>query len=338
MRNRLDQLNARRSDSDVMILKSLNESYRSIAQSESVKYTIGAMQPIDPEYTRNTFAQGDRVCNQLRSRLKTTCEYEYQGSVTNDTHIRARSDIDVLALIERFYTLEPPQRPTAPYAGDPLQDLLDLRSETVEALSAAFPEASVDSTGSKSITVEGGSLKRKIDVVPSNWWNSNTYVQTRDKTYRGVEILDSKKRERIRNTPFLHNARIETKDRTTRGGLRKVARLMKSLKYDATRMDLSSYDIVAIAFNMEDGVLTISRGAELTLLDAALSFCRSLQANASLRDSLVVPNGQRKVFGQGFATIEGLNQLTIELAQLSADVLQENRRSFMRLAEARVQY
>ena len=103
MATRLDKLYARRSDPDTPVLKTFSEALRSIAQSDSVKYAIGAMQPIEYEYTKNTFAQAERVWKQLRDRMSISCEFDYQGSVTNDTHIRARSDIDVLAIIDRFF-------------------------------------------------------------------------------------------------------------------------------------------------------------------------------------------------------------------------------------------
>lgn len=338
MASRLEKLSARRTDPYITQAKLLNEVYRKLTQSESVRYVVGAMQPIDPEYTKNTYAQGERVCNQLKNRLATACEYEYQGSTTNDTHIKARSDIDVLLLIDKFFTLEKPQEPSDPYQGNPIQDLLDLRAEAITSLKAAFPEATVDSSGSKSITIEGGSLLRKIDVVPSNWFNTNKYAETGQKMYRGVQVLDAQNKTRIRNTPFLHNAWIEHRDNNTNGGLRKAARLMKSLKYDTDSIDLSSYDIVSIAFNIPETELNLPRGMELAILNSCHSFCVELQSNYLKRASLDVPDGHRKIFADGHATLAGLNQLTNALGELAHDVLNENQRSFRRLAEARVEY
>jgi len=336
--SRLDRLNQRRLDTDIVEAKLLNESYRNISQSDSVKYVIGAMQPIDPEYTKNTYAQGERVRNQLDNRLTEKCEYKYQGSVTNDTHIKAKSDIDLLVLIDKFFSLEKPQEPQSPYKGDPLKDLLNLRKESEDALEQAFPQATIDKDGSKSISIEGGSLTRKIDVVPSNWYNTNKYAETNNDIYRGVKILDKSVPCRLANTPFLHNAWIEHKDNQTNGGLRKACRLMKSLKYDSENIDLSSYDIVSIAFNIPNEKLNLPRGSELLLLASCLDYCHTLQSNLILRESLTVPDDHRKVFTEGHATLTGLNQLTAELDRLANDVLRENHRSFQKLEEARVEY
>ena len=113
---------------------------------------------------------------------------------------------------------------------------------------------------------------------------------------------------------------------------------MKSLKYDSENIDLSSYDIVSIAFNMQDYRLNLPRGSELGILAACLDYYHNLQADSVLRNSIDVPDGHRKVFADGHATLAGFNQLTSELESLSNDVLRENYRSFKKLAEARVEY
>tara|TARA_R110002020_G_scaffold423744_1_gene632847 strand:+ start:6118 stop:7131 length:1014 start_codon:yes stop_codon:yes gene_type:complete len=336
--SRLEKLNLRRTDDSITEAKLFNEVYHNISQSESVKYVIGTMQPIDPEYTKNTYIQAERVSNQLANRLTDPCEYKYQGSVTNDTHIKAKSDIDLLVITGKFFTLENPQVPTSPYKGNPLKDLMDLRSETEDALENAFPRANINITGSKSISIEGGSLTRKVDVVPSNWYNTNKYTETGNNIYRGVQILDKSVPVQLANTPFLHNAWIDYKDGNTGGGMRKACRLMKSLKYDSDNIDLSSYDIVSIAFNISDTSLCHPQGGELLILSSCLDYCRKLQSDSALRQSIEVPDRHRKIFCDGHASLFGLNQLTQELEQLADDVLRENQRTFRKLAEARVEY
>ena len=337
MSTRLEKLYARRTDPTVPVTRNLSEAVRKIAESDSVKYVIGAMEPIEPEYTKNTYAQGERVRSQLENRLRIECEYEYQGSVTNDTHIKARSDIDLLAVTKEFFTLEPPQTPAFPYVGNPVDVLQSLRKDAVAVLTAAFPQATVDDKGRRAISLSGGSLTRKIDVVPSNWWNSNKYAETGDKTFRGIQILDRDSKTRVKNTPFLHNALIDIKDRLTSGGLRKAARLMKSVKYDSDCV-MSSYDIVAIAYNIDDAALTVASGLELTILHACDVFCRQLVSDDARRASLYVPDGHRLVFGGGGATLDGLTQLAKELNALALEVLRENQRSFTKLVDARIQY
>jgi hypothetical protein len=336
--NRMERLNNRRIDSMVKQANFANEVQFRITQSDSVKYALACMQPIDPDYTANTYAEGDRVKNQLYKNLTEPCTYDYQGSVTNDTHIKARSDIDLLVLTERFHTLELPQVPTYPYQGEPLQDLLNLRASSERILKEKFPEVDVDCSGSKSIELSGGSLRRRIDVVPSNWYNSNNYAQSGSKTNRGIQILDKHKRTRITNYPFLHNALLDQKDGQVLGNMRKAIRLMKSLKYDSESIDLSSYDICAIGYNIPNDSLFVGLAENLLIVEVCHDYCRELLTYQHIRESISVPNGMRKVFGEDGATVEGLRQLESELMRLRTDILTENIRSFSRLADARIEY
>lgn len=337
--NRLDRLAARRIDPLIKSAKQLNEIYRDVQQSEAVRYAVGAMQPIDPEYTKNTFAQGDRVKNQLERRLTQPTDFRYQGSTANDTHIRARSDIDLLVILQNWHWLEPPQQAESPYTGDSKQDMCGLRDESCDSLQAAFPEVDVDSSGSKSIALEGGSLTRKIDVVPATWWNTNDYANTGNETFRGVKVFDVTTQRFISNLPFLHNSRIEEKDRRTNGGMRKAARLMKSLKYDSEDVAMSSYDIASIAYNMPDEVLAYRPPFELRIVESCRNYCRDLRQNVVLRAKIAVPNNSRLVFSTTEGTdLTQLDQLIHELETLSQDILRENARSFIKLAEARVEH
>lgn len=338
--NRLDRLRARRVE-QYEKRAALNEVYDSEklrSEGTAVKYAIGAMQPIDPDYTQNTYREGDRVKNQLE-KAGLACGYEYQGSVTSDTHIRARSDIDLLTLTCHFITVDAPGPVGNPYHGNTIEDLLSLRRDSISVLRDKFPEATVDSSGAKSVCIEGGSLRRKIDVVSSNWRNTVEFDRTRQQRDRGVDVLDSKARTTLRNLPFLHNDRIHAKDQRTGGGLRKAIRLLKSIRYDSSRgVELSSYDIAAIAYRMDDVQLTVYRGTELLLVERCKQHLDNLAANTFYRESLYVPNETRKIFCAEGASLTGLNQLQAEVDQLLYEITNDLNRSFRKLAAARIEY
>src|SRR5581483_5510793 len=107
---RLDKLRNRRIDPNIKVM-GLNEAYNRLAGEDSaVQYAIGAMQPIDPDYTRRTIEERDRVEAQLKDgfiKVGLSVSFDYQGSVTNDTHIRAHSDVDLLTAEGKWATIEP---------------------------------------------------------------------------------------------------------------------------------------------------------------------------------------------------------------------------------------
>ena len=345
---RLNKLRNRRTASAEVVKMAAaittNEVYDRMAEkSEAVRYIIGSMQPIDAAYTRNTYAEGDRVKNQLENGLGNSgiyCDYEYQGSVTNDTHIRAKSDIDLLTLFTGFVTIEQPQQSGGlPYQGNPTDDLINVRNRSEAILRSRFPQATVDASGSKALAIEGGSLRRKVDVVASNWYNTNAYQQSGMQRDRGIQILDAHRRVRLTNFPFLHNFRIDNKDALTIGGMRKATRFLKSLKYDADDgVSLSSYDIAAITHAMPNNDLIVMRGHELVLAKSCQAYLDKLAANKTLRESIRVPNETRKVFCAAGANLTKLNELRREVNQVMHDAELDLARSFRKLAEARVEY
>lgn len=339
--NRIGKLQTRRTDP---LIKSANvyEVYDRIAEDESVKYAVGAMQPIEPEYTAATFAEGDRVKNQLDRILNPngkSADFAYQGSVTSDTHIKAYSDIDLLTLLTKFHFIEPPGVPSFPYQGVPLEDADGMRETAAENLKTCYPTVDVDNEPGKCISLSGGSLRREVDVVVASWWDTVEYQQSYKQVDRGVMIYDSESYSWVKNKPFRHNDLLDAKDRRTAGNLRKVIRLLKSLKYDAdTEVKVSSYDICSLAYRMPDDFLAANRGQELLLIRNIGQYLDYVEANASYRDLLMVPNEMRKIFCADGGSIEGLRQLNKEVKDLTRDIELGLRRSFKKLADARVSY
>ena len=165
-------------------------------------------------------------------------------------------------------------------------------------------------------------FKTRIGIVATNWTRERPLIfKNMVDAAHGMKAtfvpgFGCTVPELIRNKPFWHNYEIDTKDKKT-GGLRKVIRLLKTLKYDAEpELKISSYDIAALAWNMSEPALTVQRDAYLPLATNARDELKRFIDNEALRNGLRVPNGTRLVFGAGGATIESLRQLHAELADL----------------------
>ncbi|MGZ3237506.1 MAG: hypothetical protein ACXU8A_09055 [Burkholderiaceae bacterium] len=339
---RLERLRARRIDPNIKVA-GLNEAYgRLLTEDSAVQYAIGAMQPIDPEYTRRTIEERSRVESQLQQGFSSAglaVSFDYQGSVTNDTHIRAHSDVDLLTVDEKWVSIELPNVPSSPYSGNTVEDLRAIRKQSITVLKGAYPAAKIDDSGSKAVNISGGSLKRKIDVVACGHWHTVEYMRNPEKHWLGIQVLDNLNGVRISNKPFLHNKRITDRDALMNGGVRKLVRLLKSLKYDSDdAIDLSSYDIAGIVYNMPDDKLLSRPGQDLVLVDNCHTFLLLLNGDKALREQIEVPNGTRKVFCAEGATEKGLNQMIIAVTALRTEIEKGLSRSFKKLAEARVIY
>ncbi|MBS0657253.1 MAG: hypothetical protein JSR82_03275 [Verrucomicrobia bacterium] len=316
------------------IARAFNEAKGGV--NDAHQYLIEVMQPIDEVYTEKTFREAERVKAGLTGPFmkEFAPSFEYQGSVTNDTHIIHHSDIDLLALHGGFVSLESAVEPPHSPPKTTLTELSRMRSNAALALPIHFPNSKIDASPGKAIALSGGSLERKIDVVISNWWNTPDYLKHgRIKVFRGINVLDSRQQAEIRNKPFYHNFQLDYKDKKT-AGLRKVIRLLKSLKADlGGSMPISSYDIASVAWNFADEALTVQPDSYLQLATQAHAELNRFVENTSTRESLWVPNYTRRVFCAGGASLTGLVELRNALGELLRRIAASPTSSLVKLAE-----
>lgn len=307
------------------------ESYERRSSNKATRYALGSMQAVNADYTANSVAEGDRVRGQLRRghEADIPVAFEYQGSVPLDVHIRGVSDIDLLVLRNDFVTIDQ-QGPDAysygPWGGDaPVLALARLRSSSERIVKDAFPEATVTTAGGKSITIEGGSLRRKVDVVPSHWHDTAGYQASRLRKDRGIYILDKHAGTRSYNLPFLHMHQIDVKDRLTSAGAKKVIRLLKNLRNDsdyAASIKLSSYDIAGVVWHFDDGGLTVAPWQELALLHTASTRLRAMIGDKAGTMRRMTPDGTRCVIDDE-TKFTGLVLLSLDVDQLCEEVAKE---------------
>lgn len=300
--------------------------YQFLQVSSVVKYIIGAMLPVSENYTRQIISCRDRVENVLKQMNENIyrsapLEFKYQGSVSNNTHIRHNSDVDLLAITGNFITLEHPQIPQNPYEGNPVDDLRLLRQNCVNQIQKVMPNVKVDDSGSKSIALTEGSLVVKVDVVPANWFESNKYAETKNSIYKGVQVYNKKQNERILNYPFWFNYLLKQKDASTGGVFKRAVRLLKSIKADMERIEdqeisFSSYGISSLLYSVPNLKYQIGE-SPLTLLEV-VNGALSYYAQAENYDKLTDPIG--KPLNNNSNTIAGIRKLESATSQMISDM------------------
>lgn len=324
-----------------VIAKSLSqESYAKRAPVQKhTQYALGAMQAVDPDYTRISLEEAERVKEQLKKGLDRKAispEFRLQGSVACDIHIRGVSDVDLLVLDGRYIHYDRNGQKaqsggyTSPVSYDTLQALIELRKESESILDTAFPAAKVKKDGAKAINLSGGSLRRPVDVVPSNWFDTVAYQRTSNEVDRGVHILNKDVPERVLNTPFKHIQQIDTRDQVAAGGLKKAIRLCKNVKADAaddgTKIELSSYDIASALWHADMVALTVGITNELAILAEATRFLDDLVRRQSYARTLRVPDDSRFIFDSD-EKLEALRLLSLEMDDLSERVAREQSKT-----------
>lgn len=306
------------------------EAYERRSNAPASQYALGAMQQVDPEYTRNSYVEGDRVKDQLNRRLDSSyvASFDYQGSVPLNVHIKGISDIDLLVLRTDFVTIDTPGPKTyLDWPGDsPAAGLSKLRADAARHIGDAFPEVTVDTSGSKCITLSGGSLRRNIDVIPCHWHDTLAWQYQGQKRDRGIKILNAKEGLTILNMPFMHIYKIDSKDIVCSGGAKKVIRLLKNVSADADIADdkkLSSYDIASLVWHFPDVELSVQVWNELALVAVAQSNLERLLANRYASATLRTPDNSRYILdsAEKFACLEVLFSEVTALAEQIANEL-----------------
>ncbi|MGR5478136.1 hypothetical protein ACPV5A_13125 [Vibrio chagasii] len=290
-------------------LSNVSESYESLKESAAIKYTIGAMMEVDPEYTKVSVRTGERVAETLTSLLSTdgkSVVYRMQGSVPLNIHIKGHSDVDMLIINQPDILVQYPKKQSSNYLPPtdkrPMEDVLkDLREQCEKRLTNRYPQVSVDCSNAKSIAMEGGSLQRKVDIVPACWFDTLEYQESWQEIHRGVKIYHKKDHELIGNSPFKHIHLVNQKDAFYGGNLKKLVRLLKNLVADmpdgkkSVAKELSSFDLVSIVYIMND-LLICSEYTPLLLVDRLLTQLTALIENPLSAASVKVPDGSREIF------------------------------------------
>ncbi len=313
----------------------IREQYEALNESDSVKYTIGAMAPVDDKSTEVSISEGQRVADSLIKSLKVrgiNTISQLQGSVALDIHIKGHSDVDMLIIKENVIQVEDPRVIPNYYtdSGDirTMENIVkEIRLESEDILPRNFPQVTVDCTGNKSIAMSEGSLQRKVDVVPASWFDTIAYQKSKNENDRGIKIYHKGDHELILNLPFKHIQLISNKDSIYNGNLRRVIRLMKNMIADMPNYKkiiakkLSSYDLAAIAYHMNTD-LYLSYEMRLGLVEKTRGHLQKLLTNSLLRMMLDVPDGSRRIFDTS-EKARALEVLTSEFAALSESIFKD---------------
>src|SRR5206468_5458405 len=99
----------------------------------------------------------------------------------------------------------------------------------------------------------GGSLNRKIDLVPVSWVHNAHSKDSGDLTHRRIKLYDKKLTYYVENYPFLHIYRCNAKDGYAGGRFKKIVRYAKNVIKDSDKnITISSYDATALIYRMDN--------------------------------------------------------------------------------------
>lgn len=270
--SKLNSLNLRYNPDKLVAVETRMLSESKLYDKDVVKYVLAAMKAVDRDYTQKSIDAGENVKKFLNDTL-TDVDFDFQGSVMTDTHIKGASDIDLLTFCTKFEGTEIGKVRTAitsgkyenlelqrlrafsnafsRYEGDSYCDLQELRTNCELYLSAHYDICDISKP--KSIKITNQHLHRDIDVVVAAKHKSLNYVLNgSQKEYLGVRVYNKETQtEEAPDYPFLSIARINQRSAETNGRLKRMIRFLKNVKEDTNpEMQLSTFDINAICYDM----------------------------------------------------------------------------------------
>jgi len=322
--------------------KSFSDELATLSYSDVLTYIRLAMKGVEPEYTQKSKDAGDRVKNHLSKKISDVT-FRYQGSVMTDTHIRGYSDIDLLAISEKFYFIDlvglkqilesndqrlcynqsviermEKEVNTNTYRGNVLQDLLQLRLDIEVTLEEEYDICDISKP--KSIKIKNKSLNREVDVVVANWFDDVSVIINEKGEYRGIQVYNKESNSKgLPDFPFLSIELINERSSETNGRLKRMIRFLKNVKADSFKdIGLSSFDINAICYDIE-----ISRYEKLSfyeLVPIIHSQLSDLCLNPSKSDSIMSIDGREPIFKYNSQKLENLRLLMAEVEGVFDDL------------------
>jgi len=311
------------------------ESFEKLNESNGIKYAIGAMAAVDKKSTQVSIDEGNRVADSLIKSLNNSGESvtkRLQGSVALDIHIKGHSDVDMLIVVTSPVNVEYPKvKPNGYTTSSDPRELIDIakgvRNKSEKILPINFPKVDVDCSHNKAIALSGGSLSRKVDIVPAIWFDCIKYQQSGNEDDRGIKIYHKEDHEFILNYPFTHIKHVNDRDSLYSGNLKCVIRLMKNMVADMpdykkrVAKRLSSYDLASIGYHMNRD-LELATYLRLGLVEKTRSHLSLLLGAKEYRETLDVPDESRKIFDKEEKTA-ALEILANEFEDLANSIFKE---------------
>lgn len=329
----------------ILLDKSFSDELRGLTDKKILEYIKRAMRGVEPRYTERTFEAGNKVKRHLKNN-NSSLDYEYQGSVMTNTHIKGHSDIDLVQLSNSFYSherissfsdkynneffLTETQKKMllevingTSYSGDVNADLKKNRIDAENVLGANYKY--VDINKPKSIEVKPTNPERIVDVVTASWYKSVDSVVNNDSELKGIQIYDKHKNIRLSvDYPFLKIKLLNEKDKNVNGRLKKMVRFLKNLKADSDYeiKELSSFDISSICYNISTGTYDTKVYYELVII--LFSEFRKIINDEIYRNSIKSIDGTEDIFKGKPEKVEALKLLFNEIYTINEDLFAEN--------------
>ena len=280
------------------------------------EYVRFAMSAVDEKFTKDIMQAGLNVKTHLQRSL-VNVDYEFQGSVMTDTHIKANSDIDLLVISNRFYKV-----PSTVELNNQLQNTL-LNSSQKEVVRSILNASTFignsntvlhenrlnaentlqkqydvcDIHKPKSIHIYNKDLRKHVDTVIACYDDDMFSIKNlRESRSRGIKIYEKNVGTGKTDHPFYTIDCINNKSALAHGRLKKMIRFLKNFMHDSDYeySEIKSFGVNIICYNID-----VYRYASLHYVELLFIIKEQLKkiiSDVNYRTSLKSIDGSEKLF------------------------------------------
>lgn len=307
----IENLKGRRYD-EALREHALTDSFHASEYSDCIKYTLECMVEIDPAYAYKVYANSRKIHENISKSLKKRgyhhIDYRYQGALKTYSNILLYGDVEIIVIQKNI-------------SDKPHSDVKRLSMELMDTLSGDPSFKSVDYSDKTRIRITALKPTCEIDILPSVWVDSAEYLKTRNEIYRGIAEFDFVNRRVKKYLPFLNIARINARDQHTKGNLKSLCRLLKSLQADSSeKIDLKDSEINAIVYSMPEENLYVDPNLILSVLPKLSEMLNQLSTHSSFFEQTFSPSGKDRVFAGKPEKQKEILKLARSLKQLIEDL------------------
>lgn len=306
----LENLRGRRYD-EARRESALSESFEECGFHDCIRYCLECMEEIDVSYAYKAFYISRKIQERLQKgfeELNMKVDFRYQGAIQTETNITLYGDLELIVLVEEHENL-------------PWKRIKTLTTEIMHLLTRETVYQSVDNSDKTRIIVTTTKPTSIISVLPAIWLNNGEYMSTKREIDRGITEFNLSAKTMRRYLPFRNLARINSKDRKTNGGLKKLIRLLRNLQKDSPNsILLSDYEIASILYVIPEKQLIYDEKHALALLGICSAQLHRIAKDQDYLEKLISPSEKELVFGKKPGKMEQIVLLKNELDMLIADL------------------
>lgn len=282
----IQNLKSRRYD-EALKEASLSDAFHQSEYSDCLRYTLEAMREIDPAYAYKVYATSRRIHEKMNKAMKKRgykIDYRYQGELKTYSNILLYGDVEIMVINNKV-------------SDKPHLDIQNMAMELMDLLAGDPTFKSIDYGDKTRIRITALKPTCEIDILPAVWVDSAEYLKTKNEIYRGIAEFDFRKKKVKKYLPFLNIARINARDKDTKGTFKCMSRLLKTLKSDTkTQIELTDSEINAILYSIPMDDLCVDQNNLLSLLPKIDARLNKLHMDTTDFTALLSPSGKDRVF------------------------------------------